>query len=49
MAGYYRKLCKNFPEVIAVLTEVLKKVIKYYWFEACQKVFDKVKNVRSLY
>ena len=26
MAGYYRKFCKNFSEVTAPLTEVLKRI-----------------------
>ena len=37
MAGYYRKYCKNFSEVTAPLTELLKKSVKYHWSEACQK------------
>ena len=37
MAGYYRKFCKNFSEVTAPLTELLKKNVKYHWSETCQK------------
>ena len=48
MAGYYRKFCKNFSEVTAPLTELLKKNVKYHWSETCQKSFDKVKNLLCL-
>ena len=48
MAGYYRKFCKNFSEFTAPLTELLKKGVKYHWSEACQKSFDKVKNLLCL-
>ena len=48
MAGYYRKFCKNFSEVTAPLTELLKKGVKYHWSEACQKSFDKVKDLLCL-
>ena len=45
MAGYHRKFCKNFSEVTALLTELLKKDVKYHWSETCQKSFDKIKNL----
>ena len=48
MTGYYRKFCKNFSEVTAALTELLKKNVKYHWSETCQKSFDKVKNLLCL-
>ena len=52
MVGYYRKFCKNFSEVTALLTELLKKGVKYHWSEDFQKSLDKVKknvSVWSLY
>ena len=48
MAGYYRKFCKNFSEITAPLTEVLKRGVKHHWSEACHKSFDKVKNLLCL-
>ena len=48
MAGYYRKFCKNFSEVTAPLTELLKRDVKYHWSETCQKSFDKLKNLLCL-
>ena len=44
MAGYYRKFCKNFSDVTAPLSELLKKGVKDHWSEACHKSFDKVKK-----
>ena len=48
MAGYYRKFCKNSSEVTALLTELLKKRVKYHWSETAQMIFDKVKNLLCL-
>ena len=31
MAGYYRKFCKNFSEITAPLTELLKTGVKHHW------------------
>ena len=48
MAGYYRKFCKNFSEVTALLMGLLKKGVKYHSSEECQKSFDKIKNLLCL-
>ena len=48
MAGYYRKFCKNFSEITAPLTELLKKGVKHHWSEVCHKSFDKEKNLLCL-
>ena len=45
MAGYYRKFCLNFSEVVAPMTNLLKKNVKFEWSSVCQKAFDKVKAI----
>ena len=42
MARYYRTFCKTISEVMAPLTDLLKKNVNY------QKSFDKVKNLLCL-
>ncbi|XP_037773242.1 uncharacterized protein LOC119568911 [Penaeus monodon] len=45
MAGYYRRFCKNFSDVVAPLTDVLKKKVKFKWSESCKAAFRKIKAV----
>ena len=45
MAGYYRKFCKNFSEVTALLTNLLRKNQKFVWSKECDVAFDKVKSI----
>ncbi len=45
MAGFYRKFCKNFSQVVAPLTELLKKRVEYVWSPECQVAFEKVKAI----
>ena len=41
--GYYRKFCKNFSEIAAPLTNLLKKSQVFQWTESCQQAFEKLK------
>ena len=43
MAGYYRKFCRNFSNVVNPLTNLMKKGVKFHWDMNCQNAFDKVK------
>ena len=43
MAGYYRNFCLKFSEIVAPLTNVLSKKVKFVWTDDCQLAFDKVK------
>ena len=45
MAGYYRRFCKNFPDIVSPLTDLLVKGVEYLWTERCQIAFDKVRAV----
>ncbi|XP_069976068.1 uncharacterized protein [Penaeus vannamei] len=43
MAGYYRRFCKNFSDVVAPLTDLLKKKVKFKWSESCEAALKKIK------
>ena len=43
MAGYYRKFCENFSDVVAPLTNLLSKKNKFIWTDACSQAFEHVK------
>ncbi|XP_069986300.1 uncharacterized protein [Penaeus vannamei] len=43
MAGYYRRFCKNFSDVVAPLTDLLKKKVKFKWSESCEAALKKLK------
>ena len=47
MAGYYRRFCHNFSDVVAPLTDLLRKNAKFQWSAKCQAAFDKVKAILS--
>ena len=38
-AGYYRRFCKNFSDVVAPLTNLLCKNVKFVWSQECQTAF----------
>ena len=43
MAGYYRRFCKNFTEVVYPMNQLLAKGQKFVWTEACNTAFENVK------
>ena len=43
MAGYYRKFCRNFSDVVSCLTNLLCKNVKFVWTDDCQESFTRVK------
>ena len=47
MAGFYRKFCQNFSQVVAPLTDLLKKNRKFVWSDECQRAFEKIKSMLS--
>lgn len=47
MAGYYRRFVMNFSDLVAPLTDLLKKDRKFNWNQECDKAFDNLKNVMS--
>ncbi|KAF7646241.1 hypothetical protein LDENG_00191140 [Lucifuga dentata] len=45
MVGYYRSFCKNFSTVVAPLTDLLKRKVKFVWSSVCQRAFKNVKDL----
>ena len=45
MAGYYRKFCHNFSDVVSPLTDLLSKNTKFVWTERCTQAFQMVKSM----
>ncbi|XP_069983360.1 uncharacterized protein [Penaeus vannamei] len=43
MAGYYRRFVMNFSDIVAPLTDLLKKGVKFIWSDSCEKAFKTVK------
>lgn len=43
MAGYYRRFVMNFSDIVAPLTDLLKKEVKFIWSDSCEKAFKTVK------
>ena len=45
MVGFYRKFCHNFSTVVAPLTNLLQKNIKFQWTDQCDNVFNSIKEL----
>ena len=43
LAGYNRRVVKGFSMIVAPMTRLLQKNVKYEWSEKCQRSFDKLK------
>ncbi len=43
LVGYYRSFCRNFSEVVAPLTDLLKAKVAFIWSSLCQQAFERVK------
>ena len=44
LAGYYRRFVKGFSSIVAPLTNLTKKDVKFTWDEACEKGFQELKS-----
>ena len=42
LVGYYRGFCRNFSEVVAPLTDLLKTRVIFVWSFSCQQAFEVV-------
>jgi len=47
MAGYYRRYCRNFSEVVRPLTDLLKKDTRFKWSDECEQAFCTIKKMLS--
>jgi len=47
IAGYYRRFCQNFADVVAPLTDLLGKSVKFEWTANCPRSFDMIKAILS--
>ena len=45
MAGFFRRFCQNFADVVAPLTNLLKKEVKFIWTPVEQEFFEIVKSM----
>ena len=44
LAGYYRRFVKHFSLIVAHLTRLTRKWVKYEWNEECEQSFQELKN-----
>lgn len=44
IAGWYRRFVKDFSTIIAPLTRLTQKNVKFIWTEECNKSFELIKN-----
>eukprot|EP00061_Rhincodon_typus_P009275 g32651.t1 len=44
----YRKFVPNFSSILAPLTDLLKKNMKFLWTEQCQEVFENLKAALTI-
>jgi hypothetical protein len=45
LADYYRRFILNFSNIAKPITELLKKISKYVWSEACDEAFQTLKKL----
>lgn len=44
MAGYYRRFIMDFAKIVAPLTRLTKKGVKWEWSKECKKSFEKLEG-----
>ena len=45
LVGYYRRFVKKFSKIVAPLTKLTQKNIKFVWSVACEKSFHELKEL----
>ena len=43
LAGYYRRFVKGFSMIVALMTRLLRKNVRFEWSKKCQASFEKLK------
>jgi len=44
LIGYYRRFVKDLLKIVSLLTNLLKKVIKFKWTDKCEETFQELKR-----
>ncbi|XP_043699935.1 uncharacterized mitochondrial protein AtMg00860-like [Telopea speciosissima] len=44
LAGYYRMFIENFSRILAPMTLLTRKGVKFKWFDDCEKSFQELKQ-----
>ena len=44
MAGYYRRFVQDFSKIVAPMTKLTRKGVKFVWTEKCAEVFEELKS-----
>lgn len=48
LVGYYRRFVKDFSRIIAPLTKLILKGVKYEWTDSCEEGFAKLKECLAI-
>ena len=48
LAGYYRKFVEGFSRIVAPLTKLTRKDVKYDWVDTCQQSFEELEGRLTL-
>ena len=48
LVGYYRKFIKGFASIVAPLTRLTRKGVKFIWTEECERSFQELKRRLTL-
>ena len=45
LAGYYRRFIKDFSRLVAPMTILTRKKVKFEWDDLCEKAFQELKRM----
>ena len=45
LAGYYRRFVKDFSKIVAPLTRLTQKNVKFIWTDRCEEYFQLLKDL----
>ena len=48
LAGYYRRFIKDFSQLVAPITRLSRKGVKFEWNDLCEKAFQELKRRLTL-
>ena len=44
LVGYYRRFIKDFSRLVALMTRLTRKGVKFEWNDLCEKAFQELKR-----